>query len=263
MTARVLPFARGSLPSLLVQCTAHALACCALLPIETEQTIVTDHGVPFLIRTVSSLRRKNPGRTQRNDGHSPSRGTVNPFLPYERDLLVAGVSNSHLALLNKYKVIDHHLLLITRAFEHQETPLTPADFDVLWRCMVELDALGFYNAGMSAGASQPHKHLQMVPLPLDAGALALPIEPTDNRRAYLRRNDPIAALRERFHPPCTTRFRPTADHGRAKLCTLPRHARGSGDRDSSARRRNAPIGTLQPVDHAPMDVTDTSPQGVC
>ena len=32
--------------------------------------------------------------------------------------------------------------------------------------LAEFDGLGFYNGGETAGASQPHKHLQIVPLPL-------------------------------------------------------------------------------------------------
>jgi ATP adenylyltransferase len=36
----------------------------------------------------------------------------------------------------------------------------------LTTCMHEMNGLGFYNSGIVAGASQPHKHLQLVPLPL-------------------------------------------------------------------------------------------------
>ena len=69
-------------------------------------------------------------------------------------------------LLNKYNVVPHHLLIITRHFESQESALTQADFQALWTCLAEYDSLGFYNSGESAGASQPHKHLQTVPLPM-------------------------------------------------------------------------------------------------
>ncbi|MEJ2346281.1 MAG: phosphorylase, partial [Gammaproteobacteria bacterium] len=80
-------------------------------------------------------------------------------------------------LLNKFNVIDHHLLVVTRAFEHQESPLTLADFSAWWRCMAEYDSLGFYNSGAAAGASQTHKHLQLVPLPLGRQGPAVPMEP--------------------------------------------------------------------------------------
>lgn len=34
--------------------------------------------------------------------------------------------------------------------------------------------MAFYNCGPVSGASQPHKHVQLVPLPLDSGAAAAP-----------------------------------------------------------------------------------------
>jgi ATP adenylyltransferase len=42
--------------------------------------------------------------------------------------------------------------------------------------MAEIDGLGFYNGGAAAGASQPHKHLQLVPLPLADGEPGVPTE---------------------------------------------------------------------------------------
>ena len=42
--------------------------------------------------------------------------------------------------------------------------------------MAELNGLGFYNAGRAAGASQPHKHLQLVGLPLAPGVAGLPVD---------------------------------------------------------------------------------------
>ena len=47
----------------------------------------------------------------------------------------------------------------------------------LWLCMQEIDGLAFYNGGKIAGASQRHKHLQLVPLPFIAEECYLPIEP--------------------------------------------------------------------------------------
>jgi ATP adenylyltransferase len=105
-----------------------------------------------------------------------ARTGANPFLPYNEDLFVADVSPTHLCLLNKYNVLDHHLLLVTRAFEEQESLLTRGDFEALAACMPEFDALGFYNSDSVAGASQPHKHFQLVPVPLGAGPERLPVD---------------------------------------------------------------------------------------
>jgi ATP adenylyltransferase len=81
------------------------------------------------------------------------------------------------AILNKFNVVDRHLLIVTREFEQQRALLTLRDFEALWRCMREYDSLGFYNGGPEAGASQPHKHLQLVPLPLATQGPPVPIAP--------------------------------------------------------------------------------------
>ncbi len=154
----------GTLWSALCQRAAEAVASGALHSIETHQAILNDDDLTFVVRAVSSLQRKRRHQSAANDSAAPR--PVNPFLPYEQALFVADVSTQHVALLNKFNVIDHHLLLITREFEHQETVLTFADFAALWSCLQEYPALGFYNGGAVAGASQPHKHLQLVPLPL-------------------------------------------------------------------------------------------------
>jgi len=100
---------------------------------------------------------------------------ANPFLPYDPDLFVAPISPTHIALLNKFNVIEHHLLLVTRAFEDQRCQLTQKDCEALLIGLTEIDGLAFYNAGPEAGASQLHKHLQL--LPLDATMVPLPIDP--------------------------------------------------------------------------------------
>lgn len=161
----------GTLWPALRRQTRRALASGALQPIRTEQLRVDDNGIRFLVRLVSSLVRKTEDRV-RYRGPAPD-----PFLPYEPDLLVAQVSDTHLALLNKFNVIDHHLLIVTRRFEHQESLLDLADFQALAACMAEYEGLGFYNAGVEAGASQTHKHLQLIPLPLTPEGPAVPIEP--------------------------------------------------------------------------------------
>jgi len=166
----------GALTNSLDERIRIALACGALRPIETEQTVVEDAGVRFLVRLVSSLRRKEADKRRRaavEERGSPE----NPFLPPEPELTVAEVSGTHLAVLNKFNVLDRHLLIVTRRFEHQETLLGVDDFRALFACMAQYDGLGFYNGGGLAGASQPHKHLQLVPLPLAQDGPRVPMEP--------------------------------------------------------------------------------------
>jgi len=148
-----------------------------LKPIETEQVALDDGGVRFLVRMVSSLKRKETDKRQRNAASTAPGKPRDPFLPPEPELTVADVSSTHIAVLNKFNVLDHHLLIVTRAFEHQDALLTIADFRALFVCMAEYEGLGFYNGGTLAGASQPHKHLQLIPLPLDDEGEAVPMEP--------------------------------------------------------------------------------------
>ncbi len=152
--------------------SARAAQSGALQRIETRIRFIEDEGIRFVVRAVSSLAAKNRQRI----GDAEASG-ANPFLPYDEALFVAEVSDTHVCLLNKFNVIDHHVLIVTRVFEDQEELLTAADFAALWTCLAEIDGLGFYNGGPTAGASQRHKHLQIVPLPLAGEGPRLPIEP--------------------------------------------------------------------------------------
>lgn len=164
----------GSLAALVDERTRAAIACGALHRIDTEQCLVDDGGVRFLVRVVSSLRRKATAGSARGDAARPA---VNPFLPPEPELTVGVISRSHLAVLNKFNVLERHLLIVTRHFEDQQSLLGVADFQALYACLAEYPALGFYNGGRIAGASQNHKHLQLVPLPFDGAASGLPMAP--------------------------------------------------------------------------------------
>jgi sulfate adenylyltransferase (ADP) / ATP adenylyltransferase len=179
----------GTLWPAIVHRTAQALECGALCPIETVSMTLEDSGMRFIVRQVSSLVRKAQKRSTR------SARSADPFLPYDPGLFVADVSETHVALLNKFNVIEHHLLIVTRAFEEQEALLDIDDFTAWFACLTEFEGLGFYNAGVQAGASQRHKHMQLVPLPLDAAdaGTSLPIEPLIRASAAARNAD-VAVL---------------------------------------------------------------------
>ncbi len=167
---------RGTLLERLISATSHAISSGALLPIPTDYTFIEDGGIRFFVRVLASLSRKDEARKKQE--HQAEAGkSVNPFLPPEMDLVVADISDTHLAILNKFNVVEHHLLIITRHFENQNMLLTLSDFEALWACMAEYDAVGFYNGGREAGASQQHKHLQLVPLPLAPEGPSIPVAP--------------------------------------------------------------------------------------
>jgi sulfate adenylyltransferase (ADP) / ATP adenylyltransferase len=167
---------KGTLWGKIVTKTEESLKTGAQLPIPTAYEFIEDAGIRFFVRILSSLQQKDEDRRKLQETSSSGK-TTNPFLPYEKALYVADISDTHVALLNKFNVVENHLLIITRRFEDQETLLTLRDFEALWVCMAEYNALGFYNGGAEAGASQPHKHLQMAPLPLAPEGPGIPIEP--------------------------------------------------------------------------------------
>jgi ATP adenylyltransferase len=150
--------------------TQRALALGTLLPIATKSVLIRDHDIEFLVRVISNLKRK---REEKKNPRKPS----NPFLPYEESMFVSKVSNNHVCLLNKFNVIENHLLIVTRHYENQEQLLTIGDFRAALSCLKEIRGLCFYNGGEEAGASQHHKHLQLIPLPMTEGKVNVPIEP--------------------------------------------------------------------------------------
>lgn len=168
-----IPWETGSLWPRLKSQTNHGLETGALQSIETDAEYIEENGIRFLVRILANLSRKEKAKSQQGQTIQGKTKPANPFLPYEPDLYVTDISETHLCLLNKFNVVDHHFLIVTREFESQENWLTLADFEALVRSFSEVDGLGFFNGGAIAGASQPHKHLQVVPLV--SGTSTLPI----------------------------------------------------------------------------------------
>lgn len=166
-TARI-AFAPGSLWPAVRARSASALAAGALQPIETRLEELEDGGIRFQLRVVTKRDAKARAKAARATD-------FDPFLPWDPELFVADVSPAYVCLLNKFPALPHHALLTTRAFEDQETPLGLADFEALWACLAEREAIGFYNAGALAGASERHRHFQLAP-PLVAGIDVTPID---------------------------------------------------------------------------------------
>lgn len=138
----------------------------ALHVIETQQAYIEEAGITFLVRWASTLAAKDAARTSHTiaDTNNDQRTLpANPFLPPEAALTLGTAGGTHLLVLNKFPVIERHLLIVTREFEDQRAPLVVADFAALAGLLGSLGGLGFYNGGCEAGASQRHKHLQWIP----------------------------------------------------------------------------------------------------
>lgn len=78
-------------------------------------------------------------------------------------------------IYNKYCVCDEHVLVITKDFQSQLTPLNVEDFKNALLVCKALDAMLFFNCGFNSGASIKHKHMQVIPYKGFTGQV-LPIE---------------------------------------------------------------------------------------
>ena len=138
--------------------TQYATQSGALRTIGSDAHLIQDGSIRFVVRVPRYPSDDHEKGDQLQSG-------INPFLPYEKDLFVTELSESYICLLNKFNLLDHHVLLVTRAFKKQETALKIEDFEALWLCVGTLGGLGFYNSDVLAGASQRHRHLQWVSTP--------------------------------------------------------------------------------------------------
>ncbi|KAI0027818.1 HIT-like domain-containing protein [Vararia minispora EC-137] len=108
------------------------------------------------------------------DFRSGQHGEKDPFAPpYNSNLFVGslkygGSGAEYVVLLNKYSVVPHHFLLVTKDFQSQTSPLMPPDLVQSYLILLAARRVGqhyfaFYNCGEESGASQPHKHIQFMP----------------------------------------------------------------------------------------------------
>lgn len=166
--------------------TNHAIKCSALQSIVTNCEFIEDANIKFLVKILDNFPQKENLQKKETQQRKKIEKKVDPFLPYEKDLFVTNLSDTHLCLLNKYNVFDHHLLITTRVFEEQQSWLDLNDFAALYQCLSQIDGLGFYNSGALSGASQQHKHLQLVPFPLSPEVEKIPIESTIKKINFQR-----------------------------------------------------------------------------
>lgn len=130
-----------------------ALSTGALVPLATE-LVDAPTLAPFQLRRLLSHTPKH----LRAGGPKP-----NPFLPWEPELEVARPQPGHVLLLNKFPVQQGHVLLITDHWAPQTGWLDAHDWTAVATVSADTGGLWFFNSCAAAGASQPHRHLQLLP----------------------------------------------------------------------------------------------------
>lgn len=92
--------------------------------------------------------------------------------PYNPNLFAGEIhtdDGDYAVLLNKFAVVQDHFILVTKKYTSQNGPLTPTDLVQAYLLLVAAKKAGkhfmaFYNCGDRSGASQPHKHIQFIPV---------------------------------------------------------------------------------------------------
>ncbi|KAM4057177.1 ATP adenylyltransferase domain-containing protein [Hirsutella rhossiliensis] len=133
----------------------------------TKVTLLSVGSIPFQLRFSPALANK-PQRA----GHAPREQPVDPFAYPPRRLFVADLGPSHYLVLNKFAVVPEHFILATREFRPQTGVLDEADLEATLACIrayrdsrEDGDGLfAFFNGGEHSGASQPHRHIQLLPV---------------------------------------------------------------------------------------------------
>lgn len=127
---------------------------------------VMGNGIEFLV-SYASLEKKDSSSNIKNKDSA-----VVATDPFDKQVLASSSSSlvitkvvpSHTLVLNKFNTIKDHSLLVTDDFISQSTALTALDFDAWYWAIEQAGAVGFYNSNWISGASQKHKHMQIIPL---------------------------------------------------------------------------------------------------
>ncbi|KAL7626412.1 bifunctional AP-4-A phosphorylase/ADP sulfurylase [Parahypoxylon ruwenzoriense] len=131
----------------------------------THVVILKPCSIPFQLRfsPALALKPKVPRPNQ------PNGTRFNPFESPSPAMLVADLPPSHRLVLNKFAVVPEHSILITTEVKAQTHILEKDDIAATFACIRAYCADGqelfaFFNSGPHSGASQPHRHLQLLPV---------------------------------------------------------------------------------------------------
>jgi ATP adenylyltransferase len=81
---------------------------------------------------------------------------------------------THVLVLNKFPIIEGHFILATKDFKEQTDDLEAIDLKTTFDCLKAWEEgnenarstklFAFFNSGPHSGASQPHRHIQFLPI---------------------------------------------------------------------------------------------------
>lgn len=131
----------------------------------------------FQLRYCPALAKKPTAtpKPEAGDGHPPATTKKpDPFENPSPELLIAQIPTQNPAynlVLNKFPVIPDHFILATREWKSQTDLLEKGDLEATYACVKTWADAGagkrlfaFFNTGEDSGASQPHRHIQFLPV---------------------------------------------------------------------------------------------------
>ena len=148
----------------------------ALQPLATTWEIVRDGHVDFIVSEIKpeAVKHKKASQALASSLPSSSSSSSSSSSPPPRDpfgagqrealLTVCDVGEGHILMLNKYPTMTDHLILVTKEWQSQQGLLRGEDLYAWHRLIHDVPAVGIFNSGPEAGASQGHRHLQAIPL---------------------------------------------------------------------------------------------------
>ncbi|KAI1086831.1 HIT-like protein [Rostrohypoxylon terebratum] len=163
MTEPMRPTAPPNLPALVKAAFNKAKVNGDVSYYPTQAAVLTPGSIAFQLRYAPSLAHKPKAPKPAN---APSK----PFNPFENpspSMLIAPLPPSHSLVLNKFAIVPEHFILITKAFKPQTHVLEQDDVEATFACIQAYRLAGqelfaFFNSGPHSGASQPHRHLQLL-----------------------------------------------------------------------------------------------------
>ena len=125
-----------------------------------------------ILTAVQFQLRFSPALANKPKSNKPKIPSSKPFDPFESPpagLFIASLPPSHFLVLNKFPVIPDHFILATKDFKQQTDLLEKDDLEAAYACLKAYkdngeELFGFFNSGDHSGASQPHRHIQFLPV---------------------------------------------------------------------------------------------------
>ncbi|KAI1335699.1 ATP adenylyltransferase-domain-containing protein [Xylariaceae sp. FL0016] len=132
----------------------------------TQVAVLKPGSISFQLRFSPALASKP--RAPDPKSSDSSKKPFNPFEAPPAALLVASLP-SHNLVLNKFAVVPDHFILATATVKPQTHVLEESDIAATYACIASYaaareDLFAFFNSGSHSGASQPHRHLQLLPV---------------------------------------------------------------------------------------------------